>query len=400
MGVGYNSFTSATLAPWEKVMSASTEGSQVSAEDLTPEEVQTAMLNNPTLTKSPSWIDSSTGRNVSLVPYDMQIGAQLMNDFTQPVTQSPPPSQMIVSEQFVAQCPMIMFNDALYISAPKCGSNMGMWEDPTSGRSILRWQSMDGGGIQLGIDSVVGGNGSTLFATCQQQMSVTSTYFSLANCLGVLRYNIEETVMKVDHIGKGVTSTMQAHDISKTSEAFFYLYTIIAPNGTKVAQTSLYRMGQTNINVTLFDGDSATGALLATATKSGTWSASDWTACSSTPRTWDIAFQIDQREFNTVATVMDLRVATAAMLTLMAFRDQSISVKTGVTRQGEKSMLEHILIAVLIGLIASLVCLLFSVVMKRKGWDAKARRICFKFEQAALPRRPAQHRAPSFPTTY
>jgi len=412
MGEGFNTWATATLDPYAQVADASAPSKQISSEDLTQAEISQALLDNQVLTPSPSWTKSA-GRsgNVSMVPYDMKLGASIMSSLTSAqATVSPPPTQQIVSEQFVAQCPMIMFGSNVYISAPTCGDTMGEWEDPPTGRSILHWQPQGAGGVRFGVDSVVNGNGSVTFATTDQQLSLEGTYFELNNCMKVMRYTIEQEVIKVNNIGIGVTSTVQEHDIHRTSQAFFYRYTIKAPNGSAVAQTSLYRMGQTQINVTMMTTRESEGgqqypegALLAIADKSGTWSGADWKQCTGgagTKRRWQVSFQLDERNFETVATVMDLRVATAAMITLMAFRDETTSVKTGVSRTGEKSMLVHFFTAAVIGIIAAFLFLVFVVVLKRQGWDMKCRRLCFKFERAAMPHRPAFKRNAPYPTTY
>jgi len=399
MGQGYNNYPSGTKSPVESVIAASTAHSGPSAEDLTPEEINQAIMLNPLLDPRGAWTHGKQDK-VSLVPYDMQIGAQIMNRLSEP-TSTPPPSQQIVSEQFVAECPMIMFKDSITVSAPRCGETFGEWTDPETQRTILRWKPATAGGVYFGVDSVVDGNGSVMYANFDQTFALNGIEFQLTNCKQTTRYTVEETIMKVDHIGVGITSSVQAHDVSRTKQAFFYKYTIRHVNGSAVAETSMYRMNQNQINVTMFrGGEFADGPLLATANKQGTWTQDDWRQCTGTKRAWELDFKLGESDFETVSTVADLRVATAAMITLMAYRDETINVQTGVTRQGEKGMVSQFLLGIFLVILALSLLLALQFFAKRRGWDAKMRRLCFKFEAAFLPKRPAFERKPAFPTSY
>jgi len=338
-------------------------------------------------------------KRVNVVPYDMALGARLMYGLAEKNTPTPPPSQDAVSAEFVAQCPMIMFSDQLFVRAARCGNPMGEWTDPATNRVVLRWNDRSGGaGLFFGVDSAVSGNGSVTFASLDQKFSVNQFYFELSNCLGTNRYTIQEQIMRVNNIGRGVSSTLQEHDYSTNRQAFFYKYVILSANGTTVAETSLFRRNQNVINITMLGDEVTTGALIATATRQGSWTQSGWRQCSGTKRQWNIDYPLSQRDFQSVATVQDIRVASAVAITLMAFRDESTS-STGIQRTGEShliwSLLGSILYVILALFILALVCMCFY----RFEGDQKCTRLCFKLEAVFLPKAPAKARLPvMFPT--
>mmetsp|Transcript_74632 Transcript_74632/g.207453 ORF Transcript_74632/g.207453 Transcript_74632/m.207453 type:complete len:468 (+) Transcript_74632:152-1555(+) len=339
----------------------------------------------------------------SLEPIDMRLGAKVVAALTWTSRRGQggdgtQPSQKIVTQQMVAQCPLIMLGSAVDITAPKCGA-LGQWTDPLNQRTVLRWEPRSGGGVRYGVDSVVGGNGSMTFATFTQKFSLSGISFALSNCLDVMRYTVEETIMKVDQIGHGVQSSIQAHEVKSTGSALFYKYTIVAPNGTAVAETTLYRQNQNSINITMVDSEVAGGAAVAVAKRFGTWTGSGWGECSGTKRGWTVDFMLSDRDSETANTVMDLRVATAAVVTLMAYRDQNVGEGV-ISRDGEHDMLRQLLWMCLVVLIVLALLFLCTLLCKRKGWDARARRLCFRFEAALLPKRPLCQRQPMVPTTW
>jgi len=387
---------------WSKVLNAGTT-EELTAHDLTPEEIARGQVQGGAENPSPQASFNSAAertQKVLLVPYDMQLGAKIMNSLTEQATQSPPPSQLTVSEQFVAQCPMVMFNDNMKIQAPTCGNSQGAWVDPASDRAILRWSPLSSGGVSFGMDSAVGGNGSTLFANFRQAFTLTGNNFELVNCLGVARYTVEEKVIKINHIGRGVSSTSAEHDISTARQAFFYKYIVKAPNGSAVAETGLFRLNQDSVNISMVANELTTGSMIARATKVGQWNGNQWTKCSKTKREWNIAFDMGPRDVDMVATVMDLRVASAAIITLMAFREETISAEDGLTRTGEHNMLLELLWTVFFILLACFLVLLCVMIGRWRRWDMKAYRFCFKLEAALLPKRPARQRLPVYNSTY
>merc|ERR1740117_539121 len=115
---------------------------------------------------------------------------------------------------------MIMFGNAMYINAPRCGNPLGTWADPSSGRSILRYNPLADGSIFVGVDSAVTGNGSAKYAEIIEQPSREQNVFELTNCLDVTRYTIEEKLTRVNRMGR-TRSTMRMHDTASGGQAFF-----------------------------------------------------------------------------------------------------------------------------------------------------------------------------------
>jgi len=342
-----------------------------------------------------------SARSVAVLPYDMFLGASIMYDISVHNTEMPPPSQNAVNEQFVAQCPMVMFSDQIHVRAPRCGGSLGEWVDPDTERTIMRWQPNGGGGLRFGVDSVVTGNGSVAFASFKESFSLSSWFFELRNCLEVMRYNIEEQVIKVDHMAPGSHTTATDHSQRENGKAIFYKYIIRHPNGTTAAETDMFRMGQDQVNVSLpaREGERA-GRQVAAATRQGRWKDSGWREChTSTKRGWAMGFPASARGMETVATVQDLRVASAAVITLMAFRDEEAGVD-GFQHVGQGDVYYE------------LVCTAFSVfgvfvllsivmlIIDRKGIDKKLRRHFFRLESALLPRCPTAVREPVLRPAY
>lgn len=397
--------TTAEPSNYQKVADATIKD-PVKAEDLTDEELA-SMRSVPIVTPGPGLnskgqpsSEFDRGYEVQVVPWDMKIGAEVLSTIKDDMsTPTPPPSQDLVSAQFVAQCPMIMFGNSLYINAPHCSDHLGSWEDPETHRSVIRWDGAEKG-LRFGVDSAVGGNGSATYAKLEQELTIQGFLFSLTNCLGAHRYTIEEQVTKVNYLGRGIESTITEHDISRSAEAFFYKYVIKAPNGSSVAATNLFRLNQDEINITMFNNEVSDGAMVATAKRIGVWTGSGWRTCGASRRSWQVDFKLDSRSFDQVATVMDLRVASAALLTLMAYREESTDISTGVARDGEHSLWKELLLSILISLAVAIVLLLIFMCLKRRLWDVKLRRIFFKLEAALLPKRPQGQRVPPIYNTW
>lgn len=294
--------------------------------------------------------------------------------------------------QFVAQCPMIMFDKEIYIEAPRCDREWGAWKDPADGfRPILAWKPRESGGIDFGVDSVVQGPGAVRYATLEQSVGVSAISFQLANCLDTIRYYVEEEVVKVNSISQGVSSTSTSHDLQESGVGFFYRYHINAPNGTEVAKTDLFRLNQDTFNVTMVSKSAATGALVVTAHRYGAWKKNEWRECDGTTRGWSVIMQMDPRDVRMATTVMDIRVAATAIVTLMAFRDESVDESSGITYIGVghffKSLFYSVLmLAIGVGIAASLLWY-----MRKQGIDAKLTRFFFKLEGAVLPKKAFVH---------
>jgi len=387
-----------TPEPWQKVLSAS---EKVVVLD-TPQDA--SILNNwelatPMPDVSPVDPDAKhVVRTMGVVPYDVQIGARIMSDLTQQAPQTPPPSQTLVDEAFVAQCPMVIFANSVSIRAPRCGSSLGEWADPSTGRPIIRWKDNSKGGLNFGVDSVVTGNGSVAFAEFVESFSINKYIFDLYNCLGVKRYTVEESIVKVDHMAAKAHSTMVDHDLSNSREAIFYRYTIKNPNGTAVAATQLFRMGQDMVNLTTYSDEQVGEKLIAVAQRSGHWKRDQWRQCTGNPRAWDVTFP-EEAKMQTVATVQDLRVAAAAVITMMAFRDEEAG-SDGFQHVGQSQMYWSLFSSFFMVVSIAVVFVGSLVLCKSYGIDKKLRRLFFRLEQVVLPKRPAMLRRPTLRPTY
>jgi len=386
-----------TPEPWKKVFQASQTVDVVD----TPQEVsalndwQMATPMPPTFSHSPGDLSA---RTIGVVPYDMQIGARIMYGLSEKNTETPPPSQTVVDETFTAQCPMVMFANQIFVGASQCGNPLGVWADPLTQRTIMRWQSNGKGGLTFGVDSLISGNGSVNFATFAESFSVDQYIFDLSNCLGVTRFKVEESIVKVNQMAQKASSTMIDHDLSNTATAIFYQYTIKNPSGTTVAKTDLFRMGWDAVNITRWNADVPTGEVIAIATRQGHWKEAQWHSCTSPPRGWILDFPTGSN-LDTVATVQDLRVASTAVINMMAYRDEEAGAD-GFQHVGQGELYWSITKSILIVVFIALFGAISLLICKRKGVDKKLRRFCFRLEQVIMPKRPTKVRQPVLNPTY
>jgi len=249
----------------------------------------------------------------------------------------------------------------------------------------MRWQGNGAGGVRFNVDSKVSGDGSVRFAEISELMTLNKYLFSLTNCVGTPSFMVEESIIKADKFGRGAT-TAADHDLSVTTEAFFYKYTMKNPStGETIAETSLYRADTHQVNITVVQEGSLEGSVAAIATRAGAWGVS---GCSKLAKGWNISFPTAATAFDTVATVQDLRVASAVVVTLMSFRDQAIA-SDGLQRLGQASMFTHILKSFLVILVWILVLFGAWGCCHSRGVDKRLRRIFFKLEATLLPQRPA-----------
>ncbi|CAK0908318.1 unnamed protein product [Prorocentrum cordatum] len=332
--------------------------------------------------------DTGDLRELVLEPYNMQLGAAVINSISRKNPATPPPSQLAVNEAYTAQCPMVMFGKSLYVAAPDCSddlsTSMGTWQDQAKSRTIMRWQGNGAGGVRFNVDSKVSGDGSVRFAEISELMTLNKYLFSLTNCLGTPSFMVEESIIKADKFGRGAT-TAADHDLSVTTQAFFYKYSIKNPStGETVAETSLYRADTHQVNITVVQEGSLEGSASAVATRAGAWGV---TGCSKLAKGWDISFPTSAAAFDTVATVHDLRVASAVVVTLMAFRDQAIA-SDGLQRLGQVSMLTYIVKSVVMIFFGILMLYVLWEYCHSRGVDKKLRRVFFKLEATLLPQRP------------
>lgn len=344
---------------------------------------------------------STSTYKVGVLPYNMMIGAAIMSALSYHPPSTPIPTQDMVDEGLTSRCPLILFGNSLTVRAPSCGRELGYWQDGRSGRAVLRWEPNERSGIRFGVDSVVTGPGSGLFAVIDETFSLSNTYnFLLKSCLGSVIYYVQESITKVDHMASHADSTMLAHDLSQAKEAYFYQYTITSPNGSLVAQTNLYRMDHNQVNITLRDDYAAQGTLVAVARRQGNWVRDKWRECSLTPRGWSLDFSMyNPNQTATIATVQDMRMVSAALITLMALRDEALQ-SNGLQNGADQSLYFTVLKTFLLTILGLVLAVLIFVVFRLKSVDKKMRRFCFKFEGWLLPKRPALARSPPFQPAY
>jgi len=299
---------------------------------------------------------------------------------------------------------MVLFNNHISIRGQTCGAEEGRWVDPSAladpNRTVLRWKPKAPGGLFLGVDSALTGPGSAGFAEIHQEITLTGYRFSLRNCLGVVRYILEENVYKIDNMGQ-VDSTMEYHDILMNAVNYMMKYVIRLPTGTVVAESTLFRINHHQVNFTEVRGGRPTGRILGVATRQGDWQGPGWQKCMSprSPRGWNITFPDDNARSLTPATAQDIRVAIASSITLMGYRDETRG-QDGLNEEGTSREM-----AVLIGglmLLVFLAILICNCVMvfKASGLQWKIRKILFESEGAFLPKRPYQLQTPPLHPAY
>lgn len=342
--------------------------------------------------------ENAEGQRTGVLPYDMKLGAKIMTRLTDRNTPAPPADQLYVSSQMVAQCPLVFFGSNLFIGAPQCNKKMGVWEDPASHRAVVRWHT-NSGGVNFGVDSALTGNGSVTFANLNAQASLQGMSFGLSNCLDIPRYTIEEQVQEFSSMSNTVSSGSPGQS-SSSGQAFFYKYIIRAPNGSTVAESTLYRSNQSSINFTMLNNEVSSGAMVASATRQGTWTGSQWRECSGTRRGWNVNFGLAPQNIDMVATVMDLRVAVTAAVTLMAYREETMSAISGHSATGRTSLIKNLLLAALLWLLVIVIIILLYLLLRRKRVDQKLKRALFKFQAALFPQRPVTQRPVIMYPTY
>jgi len=335
-------------------------------------------------------------------PWDTHLGAKVIAEFEPQPTASPLPDQEWVSQTFVSQCPFLQFGDMVYINGPKCG-RPGTWTDPSTGRVLARFFRDYEGLLSINVDSAVHGNGSVSFATMGLQLEATkATHFQLKNCLGVPRYEVEERITKVMSMGSG-SSTMVAHDNSALGTAFFQSWLLRHANGSVVGGAPMVRVGQSQVSYmhSLDDaGEYLEGGMYANATRHGGWKGSGWRTCDNATRRWEIRFTETSRNFDTAGTVMDIRVATMVALTMMALRDESRSVDTGIVEGGDTVLLSFWILRMMIYLaLFAFICYLVYKCFQHHIPD-RLYEYFDRVERAFLPRRPNKPYRPVFPQAW
>lgn len=346
------------------------------------------------LIESPSENEKNV-RTVGVLPYQMLLGAKLLQDMSEKNTPSPLPSQAFVDETFNAQCPMIMMSNDIFVSPPcNGGDENGAWSDLSSDRIITRWKPNGKGGLSYKVDSAVTGPGSVDFASLNEKLTMDETVFELYNCVGVLRYTVQETIVKVEHMAQNAQSTGVAHDVGQASNAIFYQYLIKHPNGSVAAQSSQYRLPETEVNFTTVIPGQLSQPLLAAAKREGHWGGSSWRECKLPQAGWKISFPTEKgKNLVSIATVQDLQVAATAVLTLLAYREEQVG-SDGFEHAGEMdlylSMFKTFLwIALVIFLLS--VCVLVSQKLKL---ETRLKKVLIRLEAIVMPKCPHNVREP------
>lgn len=321
-------------------------------------------------------------------PYPTRLAATLFYMLSEHETTNLP-SQDVVNQEFVSPCPMVIFSNYIVIRPPRCGNSMGTWSDEKN-RTLLRWWRSSSGTVNFKVDSRVFGNGSVDFATLHPQASLSTAKYQLSNCFGSQRYGIEEQVTKLSQGTDLLTET------SDPSKAFYIQYFVTWPNGSDVAQTNLFRMNANAVNATKDSSQTTVGA----ATRKGNWKASEWSECTANTREWTVNFTTSN-DSNEVATVQDLRVAMATMITLMASRDEGRNQETAFTNNGGE---RHAFFTfILVWLIVIVTILAFGALVwafQSSPYADRARLFFIRLEHALLPKRSFKSRTPVFHPTW
>lgn len=388
-----------TPGPWEKILTASAKEAT-----LDPEEAAKKLTDWEYATPGPPQVGKPLReQEVNVVPYDMKLGATIMAKLSKhgAALETPPPTQAMVNEAFVAQCPMMLLSSAVLIGAPKCQDPLGTWQVPNTDRTILRWREDGKGGLFMGVDSKVTGKGSVEFARISELVTLNKYTFALSNCMGVVRYNLDEQVIRVNHMAPHAESTMYAHDVSRSREAFFYKYVISYPNGTNVAETGMYRLDHSALNFTAVTSNGApTGIVLAAARRVGSWKRGSWRDCTRNKRGWRLDFpSTGNYTIDTVATVQDLRVVAAAAMTLLAYREEG-TASDGFRHQGQGYLYWSLVKSAILLFLAAFSLAVLWLYVASRNLDRRLRRLCFRLEAAFMPRRPANFRKPEINMTY
>lgn len=347
------------------------------------------------VTPPPPFPETKPSPKVSVLPYQMALGAEILYGMSEKVTPQPLPAQEQVDASFASQCPMVMLSNEVFITPPcEGGDGFGTWTDSLKPRKMMRWKVNGRGGLDFNVDSAVTGPGSVNFATLAEKLTLTTNTFQLFNCMNVLRYTIEETITKVDQMAQAAQSTASDHDLGETSMAVFYQYLIRHANGSLMAQSSQYRLPETDINFTSFVPGSLHSETFAVAKRHGRWQGTDWHQCSDPQQGWNISFPSHKSSnLVAIATVQDLQVAATAVLTLLAWREESVS-PDGFQHAGQSSLYWSLVSTVLWILLVLFILAVLTFVFQKISCLPKCKRFFFRLEEVLLPKRPHQVRQP------
>lgn len=399
--INLNAAPTTQPSPWQSILDAMATVSVVdSAEKADSMNAWQSNTPSPGIGGALSAAGKQTQKEVSVVPYDMRIGAEIMYAISESPTSTPPPTQDFVDQTFNSQCPMVLFSSELKISAPHCSDTLGSWTSPVNNQTVMRWSENSEGGLGFAVDSVITGKGSVPFAAIREQITWNQYRFSLDNCMNLNRFMLQESIVKVDHMSPNVDSTGTAHNTAQSKEAYFYQYIIYAPDGNPAAQTNLYRMDDSQVNITLVGNGDIDGKVFAVAKRKGSWKRDQWRECSLVERAWKLKFPLDGNStFSTPATIQDLRLVAAAVVTLMAYRDESLN-DNGLQQDEDKQVIWHWVAKSALAVIGVLFALAVMAVLYAMGLVGILKKLCFKIETALLPKRAVVIRAPPLNPTW
>lgn len=343
-------------------------------------------------------------KNERFQPLDTRIGAALLYEsapFHFDNTPVPPPSTKLAVNQFFANCPMVLFERKLKIfGSDHCGeTGKGKWVEPKGRRNLLRWERRGATDVFYGVDSALSGPGSVMFAAMNHRWTFHGIAFEFVNCMEVGRWLIDEQIIKVNRIGNDIDSTFQPHS-GKLGPGYFIKYVIRFSNFTAVAESNLFRAvvgDQVNFTTVRDFHKLPKGSLIATAQRVGSWHGKGW-RCNH-ERYWQMEFPQDEHKFDTLATAADLRVATSAIITLMAQRDETRD-NDALLDSVQDEMNWYIALGLL--LLLQICCVTFVIIWLCRWAQVveKLRKFFFTLEAACLPRRPFKQRAPVLHTAY
>jgi len=336
-------------------------------------------------------------------PYDTRLGSDIIWEITQEATVTPPPSQKVVDALVAAQCPMIpSLSEQLIVGPPKCDDTMGYWDEP-QGQNVLRWQESGDAGnfVSFGLDGQAGVNGSVNFATLEYRRNLFEDIWDVRTCQGMPLWQIKQSITKIEKMGQG-RSTSITSDSSLKKVAYFVQYTISYANGTKAAQTDLMKLGADAVNITSLSR-STPNQLIAQAVRKGRWKGQGWTNCTAdkNKRSWEITFVGDVTDVDMAATAADVRVVSAATITLMAILDGRRLPDAALPEKGMVKELSWYLVqVVLFFFILILIPLLAVWVCHSQTYGDSLRVSCLKIQLFLLPRDKPKQRPVYLPPTY
>merc|ERR1719387_423033 len=322
-------------------------------------------------------------------PYSTKLGASLLYEASADPNVNLPPTQLAVDALLVEQCPMLAFADKLFITAPRCQSTQGTWEE-SSGRNILRWESSGTSvqSIRLALDSPTtdpddSPNGTVDFVSIRRQAQMTRNVFEVITCKGTPVFTIEEKLTRVQKLGFG-DSTARPHNTAYDKVAYFSQYFVNHMNGSVLAKTNFFRLDEKSVNLTAV----ASGQILAQAVRTGNWKRSAWRNCTHNQRAWEVTFPGNVRDVDLPGTIRDLRVASTAAILVMALMDEArLPESQIVSASGMRSLGWLVLTWFLVGLCFALVPVMMFQILERTRLGESFRLSCLRCQNCLLPQR-------------